>query len=159
MIVHQVRSVDCQRTNRVRLWVLMPRVVIVRTFSLQTSGFCRLSTPIFPIMDNMMMDTFYFSVPNRILWDNWVKMMGEQTNPGDSTDFITPVIEMLLPNDEGSLADYFGLPIQQDGYSISALPLRAYYKIHNEWFRDQNLQDSVDELKICPVSLLTRHIA
>jgi len=114
------------------------------TFNLRTSGFARMATPIFPIMDNMQMDTFYFAVPCRILWDNWVKMMGEQDNPEDSTDFITPEIQIGLGLEEHSLGDYFGIPTEVTGFSVSALPSRAYQRIWQEWFRDQNLQDSPD---------------
>lgn len=115
------------------------------TFNLRTSGFARLATPLYPIMDNMYMDTFYFFVPLRLVWDNFQKMMGEQDNPGDSTDFITPGI--VAPDsggwDELSLADYFGLPTKLDSLISTSLPLRAYRLIYNEWFRDQNLQDSL----------------
>jgi len=114
------------------------------TFNLKTSGFARMATPIFPIMDNMTMTTFYFAVPNRLVWDNWVKMMGEQDNPQDSTDFMVP--QMPTPQsgyEPLQLPDYFGLPTQPvNEYRVSALPFRAYKLIYNEWFRDQNLQPS-----------------
>ncbi|AXL14798.1 major capsid protein [Microviridae sp.] len=113
------------------------------TFNLRTSGFARMSTPIFPIMDNMQMDTFYFAVPNRLVWDNWQKMMGEQTNPGDSTDYTVPQVNITNGIIEGSLGDYFGLPLNTTNYSVSALFHRAFNLIYNEWFRDQNLTDSV----------------
>lgn len=114
------------------------------TFNLRTSGFARLNTLLYPLMDNLFLDTFYFFVPYRLVWDNWVKMNGEQTDPGDSTDYTVPV--MTAPAGgygEQSLQDYFGLPTKVVGYDHSALPLRAYNLIYNEWFRDQNLQDSV----------------
>ncbi|UOK21006.1 major capsid protein [Chifec microvirus UA13_24] len=114
------------------------------TFSARTTIFARLATPIVPMMDNMHMDTFYFAVPLRLLWDNWQKFNGEQTDPGDSTDFLIPT---LMSNDSGwqvgSLSDYFGLPTGVGGLEVSALWHRAYNLIWNEWFRDQNLQDSV----------------
>jgi len=113
------------------------------TFNLKTSGFARLATPIFPIMDNLYMETFYFAVPMRLIWDNWTKMMGEQDDPADSTDFIIPT----TTSDPGgymtnSLADYFGLPTHVD-VTHSALFTRAYHLIYNQWFRDENLQNSV----------------
>ena len=111
------------------------------TFSCSFDAFARLATPINPIMDNMFMETFFFHVPYRIIWDNFTKMMGEQENPTDSIDFTVPTINSLsIPI--GDIKDYFGLPIvgQND---VSALPLRAYNLIYNEWFRDQNLQNSV----------------
>ncbi len=111
------------------------------TFNLSMSGFARLATPIFPIMDNMFMETFFFAVPNRLLWENWHKFNGEQAVPGDSTDFLIPQIE----SPEGgwttqSIGNYLGLPLIDSGtYSTSCLPFRAYSQIYNEWFRDQNL--------------------
>ena len=91
-------------------------------------------------MDNMYMDTFFFFVPNRLLWDNWEKFNGEQTNPGDSTDFTIPQITFGAPGIEGALADYLGIPPGPDNGNYSALWSRAYALIYNEWFRDQNLQ-------------------
>lgn len=122
------------------------------TKNLNVSLFGRLSTPIVPFLDNMYLETFFFFVPYRLIWDNWQKFNGEQENPGDSTDYLVP--QIICPEVNGwavgSLADYFGLPTgalhdQADvGHSVSALPFRAYNLIWNEWFRDENLQDSVD---------------
>lgn len=114
------------------------------TFNLQTTGFARLATPIYPVMDNIHLDTFYFSVPLRLVWDNFKKMMGEQKNPSDSTDYICPVVN--APSGgfaENSLFDYLGVPTKVDNLKINATFSRAYNLIWNEWFRDQNLQDSV----------------
>lgn len=112
------------------------------TFKLNTSFFCRLNTPIVPIMDNMWLETFYFEVPVRQVWANFPKFMGEQTNPGDSTDYLIPT--MTSPAGTGyavgSLFDYFGIPTGVPDLEHSALPLRAYLLIWAEWFRDQNLQ-------------------
>jgi len=107
------------------------------SFSLSATMFGRLATPIVPIMDNLYLDTFYFFVPNRLVWDNWKKFCGEQNTPGDSTDYLTPVITAFTPA-VGGLADHFGMPIKS--VSPMALPFRAYNLIWNEWFRDQNLQ-------------------
>ena len=107
------------------------------TFNMKMTGFARMSTPEFPIMDNLYMDTFFFSVPIRLLWDNFRKFMGEQTNPGDSIDYTIPQTAPTA-HASGSLADYFGLPILTT-CSHSALFHRAYGLIYNEWFRDQNL--------------------
>lgn len=115
------------------------------TFNLRMSCFARLATPIKPVMDNMYLDTFFFFVPNRLIWDNWEKFNGAQDDPGDSTDFEIP--QMTIPAggpEVHSLSDYFGLPTDiANGYSVSALWHRAYNLIWNTWFRDQNLQDSV----------------
>jgi hypothetical protein len=115
------------------------------THKLNTNIFARLATPINPIMDNMYLDTFYFFVPMRLVWDNYAKFFGEQTNPGDSTDYVIPTdIANTISASEGSLLDYFGIPLYNGGtpQNINSLPLRAYFTIYNEWFRDQNLQDS-----------------
>jgi hypothetical protein len=104
-----------------------------------------MNTPLFPVMDNLFLDTFYFFVPNRLIWTNWQKFNGEQDDPGDSIDFSIPQLD--APTTTGfaadSLFDYFGIPTAVDGFSINALHSRAYNLIYNEWFRDQNLQDSV----------------
>lgn len=110
------------------------------TFNLNMTGFARMATPIFPIMDNMYMETFFFAVPLRLVWENWERFNGAQDNPDDSTDFVIPTLEGSATT--GSLSDYFGLPINTT-VNISALPYRAYNLIWNEWFRDENLQDSL----------------
>lgn len=114
------------------------------TFRLDMTGFARLSTPTYPIMDNMYLDTFFFAVPIRLVWSNWVKLCGEQVDPGDSIDYTVPIVNDLSnPNNE-TLWDYFGLPTRIAAtYNFDALIPRAYNLIYNEWFRDQNLQDSV----------------
>ena len=114
------------------------------TMNLSMSAFARLSTPLHPFMDNMFVDSFFFAVPMRLVWDSWQRFNGEQTDPGDSTDFLIP--QMSAPAGgylNGSLSDYFGIPTQVAGLSHSSLWHRAYNLIFNEWFRDQNLQDSV----------------
>lgn len=114
------------------------------TFNCSMSAFARLATPIAPIMDNLFVDTFFFFVPNRLLWDNWQKFNGEQKNPGDSTDYLVP--QMVSPAGgyaELSLSDYFGIPTKVPGLSHMSLFHRAYNLIYNEWFRDENLQNSV----------------
>lgn len=115
------------------------------TFNLQTSGFARMATPIYPVMDNMYLETFYFFVPLRLVWNNFKKMMGEQDNPTDSTDYTTPTMPGVASTGyaEGSLADYFGIPTNVPDLEHNSLPFRCYNLIWNEWFRDQNLQDSV----------------
>lgn len=114
------------------------------TFNLKTTGFARLATPIFPIMDNMYMDTFFFAVPYRLVWDNWEKFNGAQKNPGDSTDYTIPMMTAPVGGYAiGSVFDYMGLPTGVAGFQHSALPFRALNLIWNEWMRDQNLQDSL----------------
>ena len=110
------------------------------------SHFARMATPIFPIMDNLYFETFYFEVPVRQVWENWEKFNGEQDNPDDSTDFLIPTITSPGGGgyEIGSIYDYFGIPTGVDGLSHSALWNRAYIHIWNTWFRDQNLQDSIE---------------
>jgi hypothetical protein len=120
------------------------------SFNCRMTAFTRLATPLFPVMDNMYLDTFFFFVPNRLVWSNWQRFMGERDpNPDSSIDYTIP--EMTSPTGGyavNSLQDYMGLPTagQVDGSSTvthSALFTRAYNLVWNEWFRDENLQDSV----------------
>jgi len=115
------------------------------TFNVKLSSIARLNTPIVPIMDNMFMDFFFFFVPNRLVWDQFQQFMGEQKDPGDSTDFVIPTVQSDITDGFaiGSLADYFGLPTGVPGLTVNALPFRGYNLIFDEWFRDQNLVDSV----------------
>lgn len=119
------------------------------TFSLSMTAFARLATPLFPIMDNLHLDSFFFFVPNRLVWDNWAKMHGEQKNPNDSTSFTIPQTTCPVGGYAvGSLQDHMGLPtVGQVGvgnqFLHSALFTRAYNLIWNEWFRDENLQNSL----------------
>ena len=126
--------------------ILVDEVLPGDTHKLNTNIFARLATPINPIMDNMYLDTFYFFVPMRLVWDNYAKFFGEQTNPGDSTDYVIPSMDVTNTTypliQEGSLFDYFGIPIKKAHSNINVLPSRAYWLIYDEWFRDQNLQDS-----------------
>ena len=110
------------------------------TFTMDANGFGRLATPINPFMDNLYIETFFFAVPYRLIWNNWEKFCGEQDNPGDSTDYLVPQTTTSVTN--STLYDYFGVPT---GVSLSFNNLcgRAYNLIYNEWFRDQNLQNSV----------------
>ena len=118
---------------------------------LDMTAFVRLATPLFPVMDNLHLDSQFFFVPYRLLWTNFVKMMGEQTNPGDSISYTTPqTVSKASGYDINSLFDYLGLPTlgQVAGANTvthSALVLRAYNKIYNAWYRDENLQNSVTE--------------
>ena len=112
------------------------------TFDLDANGFGRLATPINPYMDNLYVQTFFFSVPFRIIWDNWEKFCGEQINPDDSTDYMTPQIQDVTVAEE-TLFDYFGLPTGVASINFNNLAGRSYNLIWNEWFRDENLQNSL----------------
>ena len=114
------------------------------TFNLSITAFARMATPIYPLMDNLFMDTFFFYVPYRLLWNNWERMNGAQDNPGDSTSYLVPIATSPAGGYlENSLQDYLGLPTKIAGYTHSQLPLRAYNLIYNDWFRDQNLQNAI----------------
>nr|AVQ10214.1 putative major capsid protein [Gokushovirinae environmental samples] len=124
--------------------VFVDEVLPGDTFNLRVTYFARLATPIHPFMDNMFLETFFFFVPNRLLWNNFKKFFGEQDNPADSTSFLVP--QSTSPAGgygEMSLQDYMGLPTKKAGYLHNVLHTRAYNRIYNEWFRDQNLQNSV----------------
>ena len=126
--------------------VLVDDVVPGDTFNVNMNFFSRLATPLYPIMDNMYFESFFFFIPYRLVWPNWEKMHGAQDDPSDSIDYTVPVLTSgLTLNTTGRLADYMGIPltVNTTNTNISALPFRAYRLVYNEWFRDQNLQDSV----------------
>lgn len=110
------------------------------TFKLRVNAFVRMNTLIAPFMDNVFMDTFFFFVPTRLVWDNWQRFCGERKNPGDSTDFLIPSLSGTNTFTNGSIFDYMGLPtgvaLDPANTPINALPFRAYNLIYNEWFRD-----------------------
>lgn len=113
------------------------------TFDVNASFFTRLATPVVPIMDNLWLDSFFFFVPYRLVWDHWTSMHGERKNPQDSVDYICPTV--TAPDSGfgfGSIYDYLGIPPDKK-LTVNALPLRACNLIYNEWFRDENLQDSL----------------
>ena len=117
------------------------------SFKLKVTTFTRMATPIFPVMDNLYLETFFFFVPMRLIWDNFQKFMGEQENPGDSTDYLIPSYTATTALAVGSLSDYFGIPTGINNISFNILPHRAYWLIWNEWFRDENLQNSAPLFK------------
>lgn len=117
------------------------------SFKLNVATFARMNTPIVPFMDNVYLETFFFFVPTRLVWDSWQKFNGEQKNPGDSTDFLIPSLSDVTSFANGTIYDYFGIPtgvtLSSANTPINSLPFRAYNLIWNEWFRDENLQNSV----------------
>lgn len=124
--------------------ILIDEILPGDTVNLKATLFTRLATLISPIMDNIYMDTFFFFVPERLVWENFQRMCGEQDNPDDSTDFIFPTITAPEGGFEPlSLADYFGIPTNVPNLEVRAEPFRVYNLVYNEWFRDENLQDSV----------------
>lgn len=127
--------------------VLVDEVLPGDTFSLRMNSFVRMNTLVAPFMDNVYMDSFFFFVPNRLVWDNWQRFCGEQKNPGDSTDFLIPILNNPGTLQNGTIFDYMGLPtgvaLNNTNNPINSLPFRAYNLIFNDWFRDENLIDSV----------------
>jgi len=141
------------------------------TFDVKTAFVARLSTLKVPVMDNLFIDFAYFFVPNRIVMDDWAKVMGE-----NKTSAWAPTVETFVPtvsydtnNDEndyalalGSIADYMGVSFMgvtdaSDNtfeYSINVLPFRAYVTIYNEFYRSENLQDPI----YCPTDSTDRLI-
>lgn len=123
------------------------------TFSIDNVGLVRMSTPIFPVMDNCYLDYYYFFCPNRILWEHWKEFMGEVTDEPwvQQTEYTVPQLQIKggtaenkFPM-ENSILDYMGVPTKIIGETgeldVNALPIRAYVKIWNEWFRDQNVDN------------------
>lgn len=111
------------------------------TMNVQFEGFARMATPLHPTMDNLHIETFFFEIPIRLVHDNWRKLMGEQNNPGDSIDFLTPIINS---DPEGyantTIFDYMGLPTNvQVAYEHRADFLRAYNLVYSQWFKPQDL--------------------
>jgi len=118
------------------------------TFDCRMTAIVRMLSPLHvPIMDNMFLESFFFFVPNRLVWNNWQHFCGELTDPADlGTDYLIPQIG--IPGggfSVGSLGDYMGIPtgVAGNDWGVNALPFRGYNLIYNEWFRDQNLIDSV----------------
>lgn len=124
------------------------------TWDVDLNGIVRMSTPIYPVMDNCYLDTYFFWVPNRIIWNNWKEFMGEVTTDPwvQQGEYTVPklIYEMAsstswLPGEQ-SIADYMGVPTKiitntNQQMAVNALPFRAYTSIWNEWFRDQNLDN------------------
>lgn len=114
------------------------------TMSVRMTALARLATPLFPYMDNMFFDTQFFAVPMRLVWENWERFNGAQDNPGDSTDYLMPMINAPVGGYANStIYDYVGIPTQIGGFQHRADFFRAMNLIYNEWYRDENLQNSL----------------
>lgn len=114
------------------------------TFQIDTSFVHRMTTPIFPTMDNMVMDYYYFFVPNRLVWDHWKEFMGENTRTAWESEIEYQVPRIKAPEGgwrKGTIADYMGIPTNVENIEVNALPFRRYRLLWSEWFRDQNLKD------------------
>jgi len=115
------------------------------SFSVRPSVVFRLTTPLYPFMDELRMDWQFFYVPLRLVWTNFVKMMGERENPDDHIDYTVPQVSVdnAPAASIGTLWDYLGMPCNGGTVSMSALYSRSINLIWNEWYRDENLQDKV----------------
>jgi hypothetical protein len=115
------------------------------TFNVKSSKVVRMQTLLTPMMDNVYLDTYYFFVPNRLVWQHWKEFNGENTESAWIPETTYEVPQITSPAGTGwavgTIADYFGIPTGIPNLSVSALPFRAYALVMNEWFRDQNLQD------------------
>lgn len=113
------------------------------TWDMEITQFTRMTTQKVPSLDNLKLDTYFFFVPSRLVWEHFVNQHGERENPDDTIDYITPTITTENGFEEESIYDYFDVPTKTPALTISALPLRAYNLIYNTYFRDENLQDSL----------------
>ena len=116
------------------------------TISMEMRSLVRMATPIYPVMDNCYIDTYAFFVPCRLVWEHWENLMGQNDSTywAEKTEYSVP--QTTAPSGgwaNGTIADYMGIPTQVAGISVNSLPLRAYARIWNEWFRDENLQQPV----------------
>lgn len=133
---------------------------------LRMTAFCRLATPFVPIMDNMYLESFFFFVPNRLLWEHWEAFMGEQATPSDTTAYLVPYLSAPGLVGSRTIYDYMGvMNMSPSGapltHQVNALPFRAYNLIWNTWFRDEDLQtpvavDVTDGPDVTGYSLLKR---
>lgn len=116
------------------------------TAKIDLNALMRMSTPLFPVMDNCYCDFYFFFVPSRLLWEHFENLMGQNDSTfwAEPTEYTTP--KTTAPSggwNVGTLADYFGIPTGVENLQVNSLPFRAYVKIWNEWFRDENLQQPV----------------
>lgn len=122
------------------------------TFSITMSSIVRMTTPLKPVMDNCYMDTYFFFIPNRLVWEHWKEFNGENKNGAWTQETEYQVPQFTTPTggaQTGTIMDYMGIPVNVAGISFSKLPIRAYVLTWNEWFRDQNvtapLTDETDD--------------
>lgn len=117
------------------------------TFNVKTNKVIRMQTLTTPMMDNLYLDTYYFFVPNRLVWSHWKEFNGENTAGHWIPTVTYNVPQITAPSGGwtiGTIADYMGVPTGVSNISINALPFRAYALIMSEWFRDENLSDPLN---------------
>lgn len=128
--------------------IYLDEVLPADTFKINLNALVRMATPLYPVMDNAYMDFYFFFVPARLLWKHFQNLMGQNDSTfwAEKTEYTTPVTTAPEGGwNVGTLADYFGIPTGVSGLKVNSLPFRAYCKIWNEWFRDENLQQPVTQ--------------
>lgn len=128
--------------------IYLDEVLPADTFKININALVRMATPLYPVMDNAYMDFYFFFVPARLLWKHFQNLMGQNDSTfwAETTEYTTPVTTAPEGGwNVGTLADYFGIPTGVSGLKVNSLPFRAYAKIWNEWFRDENLQQPVTQ--------------
>ena len=128
--------------------IYLDEVLPADTFKINLNALVRMATPLYPVMDNAYMDFYFFFVPARLLWKHFQNLMGQNDSTfwAETTEYTTPVTTAPEGGwNVGTLADYFGIPTGVSGLKVNSLPFRAYAKIWNEWFRDENLQQPVTQ--------------
>lgn len=128
--------------------IYLDEVLPADTFKINLNALVRMATPLYPVMDNAYMDFYFFFVPARLLWKHFQNLMGQNDSTfwAETTEYTTPVTTAPEGGwNVGTLADYFGIPTGVNGLKVNSLPFRAYAKVWNEWFRDENLQQPVTQ--------------
>lgn len=128
--------------------IYLDEVIPADTFKINLNALVRMATPLYPVMDNAYMDFYFFFVPARLLWKHFQNLMGQNDSTfwAETTEYTTPVTTAPEGGwNVGTLADYFGIPTGVSGLKVNSLPFRAYAKVWNEWFRDENLQQPVTQ--------------
>lgn len=128
--------------------IYLDEVLPADTFKINLNALVRMATPLYPVMDNAYMDFYFFFIPNRLLWKHFENLMGQNDSTfwAEQTEYTTPVTTAPEGGwNVGTLADYFGIPTGVSGLKVNSLPFRAYAKVWNEWFRDENLQQPVTQ--------------
>lgn len=128
--------------------IYLDEVLPADTFKINLNALVRMATPLYPVMDNAYMDFYFFFVPARLLWKHFQNLMGQNDSTfwAEKTEYTTPVTTAPEGGwNVGTLADYFGIPTGVSGLKVNSLPFRAYAKVWNEWFRDENLQQPVTQ--------------
>lgn len=128
--------------------IYLDEVLPADTFKINLNALVRMATPLYPVMDNAYMDFYFFFVPARLLWKHFQNLMGQNDSTfwAETTEYTTPITTAPEGGwNVGTLADYFGIPTGVSDLKVNSLPFRAYAKVWNEWFRDENLQQPVTQ--------------